>query len=308
MRWLAAFVMGGRTRAILVAAASAVTALLVPPITSPLSYLGGAVIALGTLRFGYREGLLLLAAAALGTAVLAQLAMGQAQAVVLATLVLWVPTWLLAWVLRSTGSLALVMQAAALLGIIGLLGVYAVFGDLAPWWQKALQPLMVPLLEQTGLSVETEQFLQRAANMMTGILVGATVLGLLMTMFLARAWQAMLYNPGGFRGEFHSLRLKPVTAWLTLGLVVVAQLSDGMVATLAMQSALILLVIYLVVGLALVHGTVGLLGAHVGWLIAVYILLLAAPPQTMMLLVLMGLTDSWLDFRSRLGNRPGGAS
>jgi hypothetical protein len=183
-----------------------------------------------------------------------------------------------------------------------------VFGDLAPWWQKALQPLMVPLLEQTGLSVETEQFLQRAANMMTGILVGATVLGLLMTMFLARAWQAMLYNPGGFRGEFHNLRLKPVTAWLTLGLVVVAQLSDGMVATLAMQSALILLVIYLVVGLALVHGTVGLLGAHVGWLAAVYILLLVAPPQAMMLLVLMGLTDSWLDFRGRMGNRPGGAS
>ena len=299
MRWLAKFVMSSRGNAILIASASAVCALAARPLT-PFSYLGGAVIALVTLRLGWREGLLLLAAAALGTAVLGQLVLGQGLSAVLATLFLWVPSWLLAQLLRSSGSLPITMQGAALLGVMALFGVYLAYGDPAPWWQTVLEPVMEPMLEQSGITMAPEQWLRRAAEMMTGILVGATMLGLIMTLYLARAWQAMLYNPGGFRGEFHGLRLKPALGWATLGLVVLGQLGDGLVATLAMQTAVILLVLYFLAGLALVHGTVGLLGAHTGWLVAVYILLLVVPPQTMLFLGLAGLTDSWLDFRGRL--------
>lgn len=291
--------MSSRGNAILIASASAVFALAARPLT-PFSYLGGAVIALVTLRLGCREGLLLLAAAALGTAVLGQLVLGQGLSAVLATLFLWVPAWLLAQILRSSGSLAVTMQVAALLGVMALFGVYLTYGDPAPWWQSVLEPVMEPMLEQSGITGAPEEWLRRISEMMTGILVGATMLGLIVTLYLARAWQAMLYNPGGFRSEFHSLRLKPALGWVTLGLVVLGQLGSGLAATLAMQIAAILLVLYFLAGLALVHGAVGLLGAHMGWLVVVYVLLLVVAPQTMLFLGLAGLTDSWLDFRGRL--------
>jgi uncharacterized protein YybS (DUF2232 family) len=65
------------------------------------------------------------------------------------------------------------------------------------------------------------------------------------------------------------------------------------------QLAMILLVPYLLVGLAIIHSLLKQYGRGSGWLIAVYILL-AIFPQAMLLLAAGGLMDTWIDFRRRL--------
>ena len=122
MQSLAGFAMRGRSQAALVAAGSAVLSLVLPLV----ALISSAVVALATLRQGPREGALVMGIAGLGSAGLAWLALGAPWPAVGFLLVLWVPLWGLALTLRATGSLALVVQAAALLGLLILVGIYAV--------------------------------------------------------------------------------------------------------------------------------------------------------------------------------------
>ena len=300
MRALAGFIMAGRLRAMLVAATGAMLALLAPPVTSPLSYLGGATVALVTLRRGATEGAIVLVGAALGTGALAALALGQAAPVVLGTLLLWVPAWIVAQVLRRTVSLAWALKAAVAIGLAVVLGVYLVHGDPAPWWHQVLQPMVDSAVKRSGLKGDPAQILAEASRLMTGVAAAALVLGLLVCLLLARWWQAMLYNPGGFREEFHGLRVDRTSGWASVGVLLTAELARGTLAAVAAQLAVVLMVMYLLAGLALVHALVTRLRAHAGWLVGMYLALLILPAQAGVLLAAAGLLDGWLNFRARL--------
>ncbi len=110
---------------------------------------------------------------------------------------------------------------------------------------------------------------------------------------LARSWQSGLYNPGGFRDEFHAFRLS-----LREILVLAA---CGILGVLLNVPAVLLLVWIplLVAGIALVHGYIGLKGMSGLWLIGIYFLLLTTWP-TILILLLLALTDVFADFRARL--------
>ncbi len=300
MRALAGFIMGGRLRAMLVAAASAVLALLAPPFTAPLSYLGGAAVALVSLRVGMWEAALVLLGGAAGTALLSQLVLGHAVPVVLAALFLWVPAWLVAGVLRYTVSLTRAVQSAAVIGVLVVVGAYAIHGDPAAWWQHILAPVLGPALKQSGVSGDPQQVLAAVAQLMTGVAAAALVLGLLVCVLLARWWQALLYNPGGFRREFHALRMDRSSGWMTVAVVFAAAAGHGSVlATVAVQVAMVLLVMYALTGLALAHSLVAGYRAHVAWLAGLYVALIVLRPMVL-LLALAGLLDAWFDFRRRL--------
>jgi hypothetical protein len=113
----------------------------------------------------------------------------------------------------------------------------------------------------------------------------------------------MLYNPGGFRQEFHQLRLpKGLSLLLVLvGLLVMSQETTG--GSIPAYGLILLLVVWFVQGLAVVHGAIGKLGLNSGWLVGVYLLLLFAMLHMVVVLALVGAVDAWLDFRARL--RPG---
>ena len=57
--------------------------------------------------------------------------------------------------------------------------------------------------------------------------------------------------------------------------------------------------------IVLVHGVVARLGAQRFWLVGFYVLMVLALPQLAMFLAVLGLADSWFDFRGRLGRRAG---
>ena len=302
MKALAGFIVRGRYQAILSASLCGMLAFVLPPFSTLTNYLGAAVVSLVTLRVGVLQGLLVLVAATTVTMLFYQLMGVPAATIAVTVLLLWVPCWLISLVLRRTVSLAIAMLAAAVLGIVALVMVYAVAGDPAPWWLEHLLQIR-SALDEAGLfphGVSVDALLQDLSRLMTGVIVASLALGAVCSLLMGRWLQAMLVNPGGLHSEFCSLRYPQSTGILVLGLMIFTQFTQGPASDLAAQGVLVMLVPYLFAGLGVLHGLVARHGRGKGWLIAVYALL-GIIPQTALLLAGLGLVDTWVDFRRRLG-------
>ncbi|HXH01893.1 MAG TPA: DUF2232 domain-containing protein [Candidatus Competibacteraceae bacterium] len=295
MSALASFVMRGRLQAALV---TAVSAWLLPPFSSVI---GNAVVALATLRRGMGEGALLMLLAAAGLCVLALPLFGQAAPLLALSLGLlyWLPVWLLAGVLRTTVSLPLALLTGVALGLLALLLTYAWLGDPAARWVELLGQFK-PLFQEAGLQVDealVDQWIRYQAPFLTGLTVVLQLAVVYCGLLLGRAWQARLYNPDGFRQEFHGLRLGRTLALAAATSIVLA----GVLGQIWLVNlALLLGLLFVFQGLALLHGLVGLAGLSKGWLVALYVLLSLALPQMLLLLSLIGILDAWIDLRARV--------
>lgn len=117
----------------------------------------------------------------------------------------------------------------------------------------------------------------------------------LMALVVARWWQAMLYNPGGFQAEFHRFRLSPLGA----GIITAILLTAGSGSWLA-HIVLLLVLPLLLSAMALVHGMVKMLGASRRTLLVFYVSLLMLGPYLLIPLLVLAVADSFFDFRSRI--------
>ena len=301
MRTLAGFIVAGPYQAVLVIVLSTVLSFLAPPLTSLLGYGGAAALALYSLHVGARSGALVLAIATLALGVLAEVVLRQGLAVAVTSLLLWVPVWLAALVLRSTLSLAMVMVVLTGMAMAAVLLVFVLIGDPGAWWLARLQGLVDAVLAQQELEIDKAAlrgFIEQLAPLMTGSLAAGLNFAALTCLMLGRWWQAVLVNPGGLRKEFFALRLNRSLSLFGIALIGLAAFAPGAAGTLALQGALVVLVPFLFVGLAVVHATLANLKAARGWLIGVYVLM-GLLPQALLMVVVTGALDPWLDLRQR---------
>ena len=298
MKALAGYIVSGRWQAALVTSASGLLALIL----LPLSCLGASSVALVTLHVGVFSGLQVMGLAAASLILLYLLAGVQIVLVIVMVLLLWLPCWLAAAILQQTRDLGAAFKAATLFGVTLLLLVYASIQEPAAAWLDVLK-VMLAMFEDAGFKLDglsDETLLQEFAALMTGVALSWLVLGIMASLLLARWWQSVLVHPGAFREEFASLRLGNLAGILTVGMLLLARLTQDTFSEITAQLAMILLVPYLLVGLAVIHSLVKQAGRGYGWLVAVY-LLLAFVPQTTLLLAAGGLLDTWVDLRRRLG-------
>lgn len=302
MRALASFILRGYSQAIMVVVGTAVLALILPP----FSLVSGAAVTLVTLRNGARYGLLVMLVSTAFVSGLAYFSLGNALTGLMLLGILWLPLWILAWVLREFRSLALASIITAALGIVGILLVYLLAGDITAWWQEQLLLIFEPAIEAGGGLANREAvegILAGIARLMTGIAAAGIVLNTLVCLFLARGWQAMLFNPGGFRSEFYELRLGRWMALASLLVIVISMLPLGIVAQLADEVMIVVFALFVVQGLAVLHAIVGKRKMHSAWLFGLYALAFFVLPQLMGLIALIGLFDNWLDIRSRVAEK-----
>ena len=133
-------------------------------------------------------------------------------------------------------------------------------------------------------------------SMLLGIVATLLAIGSIMSLMLARWWQAGIYNPGGFQKEFHSFKIEAKVAVILVAVLLAGQFMSKSLQIWSDLAALPLLI----AGIALVHFAVKLLDQGRQWLAFLYVgIILAGKPVTVILLVL-GLTDSLIDLRSRL--------
>jgi hypothetical protein len=281
MRALAQFVMRGPLQAGGVAVVTTAIPLLF--------WIGAAVVGLVILRLGISQGLnigLWALLPALGWAWLGQ------DPTALAVLLQVV---LVASVLRTS----LAWERALLSG--SFLAVAT--GLLLPM----VYPGLIDSLVQTGVQFYEQYNAEMARNFgdelesvirqtMNASMAGTYLVTGVGMVMLARSWQAGLYNPGGFRQEFHALRLSPAVAVVCVAVMVGGSLIGLNPMLVGWAGGLPLLL----AALALVHGVVGRKGLSGQWLVAFYLALVFLGPSLMILLLILAFVDSWLDIRGRI--------
>lgn len=295
----AGFVMRTPSTAASVVAVTAIVALIFPPATSLISFLSGASLGLVTLRLGAKAGLEVMLLASVALAVLALALIGTMSLSVAMLGALWAPLWFLSIILRSTVSLPLVVTMALGLVSLGVWIVHWLVNDLASWWRIFLMDTFIRIGPEPGVSVV--QSIEGLSQVMTGLVAAGILMSLIGNLLLARWWQSLLYNPGGFAEEFMVLRLHPAVGIAALGAMALTQFGPTSLESLGVDLVFVMMAAFFITGLAVVHGLNANFGEPVGWLIGVYVLTFVFPRQMMTILAATGLADTWVDLRGRIG-------
>ncbi|QSA97259.1 hypothetical protein [Methylococcus sp. EFPC2] len=279
----------------------------------PLSLLSAAALGLTALRLDLRPSAGVLAASLIGIGLIGMAIGGEWGAVVFYGLVLWMPIWLAGRLLRFSANLTLTLEATTAAVILAVGVFYLVTDEPAQYWQKTTEQVVRPMLEHAPPGIDQAQMkqgLEVVSHYLSGISAAGALFGLILELLLARALQAVWFNPGGFRREFIALRLHRPAAYAGLATVAAGLAAGGSIAELAWNLAIPLSVLCLFAGLAVVHALAAKSGTGGFWLAGVYVMLfvsLAVAPRlsalAILLTSLLGLSDPWLDWRHRFGGQ-----
>jgi len=310
MKVLASYVMRGRMQGILVASVFSLIILGVfqaggsSLITMICGVLMSAVIALVTLRKGAVEGLVTLAGASAASTVLNLIIIQNVDFSTLGLFAIMVfPVWGLALLLRATVSLSSVLSASVVMGMLGVIAIYTIFDDPAAQWYEMLSMSIGSQLSDPSLGMfdadEIEAYLKTLAGWMTGLMVAAIISAYLSSLLVARWWQALLYNPGGFKEEFYGVRIGRNIGITALLVFVGALFGSGLLSNMMSDMLWLFSFIYLIPGIAIAHSIIALASASKPLFIVFYVLL-AILPQIAILVALVGWVDTWFNFRAKL--------
>ncbi|MCQ4276628.1 hypothetical protein [Stutzerimonas degradans] len=289
MRALAEFIMRGRMQAILVVGVAAALPMLF--------WLSAAAGSLVLLRRGLNDALSVLVWAIVPA--LAWWYFGDPR-----TLLVLLGSLGLALLLRNQASWARVMLCSVALGLLYVWGLGAVFGEpiaaLAGELQKILPETLSGAYEQFS-DEERARLGALLAPVLTGLLAALLQIVTLLSLMLARYWQAALYNPGGFGGEFRALRFPPVVAIM---LLVGMLLGPSLGAQFAVLTPLCSVPLVFA-GVALMHGLVAQGRLPRFWLVGLYVTLVLFMQLIYPLLAVLAIVDSLFDFRGRAAGKNG---
>ncbi|HFE36993.1 MAG TPA: DUF2232 domain-containing protein [Gammaproteobacteria bacterium] len=291
MKALANYAMRGRLQAMMLSSAFAVLSMILPP----LSYISGAVVSLVTMRRGLQDGALIALGATAALAAVSLISAGNIVVAMVFALLVWLPVWILSAVLRKTVSLPFTLSVATLMVMLGVAVFHGATGDVVAWWGDVLEKVFAEALRQPGMS-NMGMILDNAPQFMTVLMATAFFVSLILSLFLARWWQAALYNPGGFQKEFHAFRLDKSTATLGMTVILFAIVSASP-GQLVYDLAIVVGIFASISGVSLVHHWVAETEANKGWLILMYLLLAFVAPQILLVLAILGFADAWLSIR-----------
>ncbi|HEY7886042.1 MAG TPA: hypothetical protein VIC08_13950 [Cellvibrionaceae bacterium] len=281
MRALAEFIMRGRTQAAIVAIVGHWVPLLTP-----------AAIGLVTLRRGPADGLWVLMWGLLPAIVL--LAMSQPSALLAINGA--VSLYLSAVLLRTSASWRHTLMGLVAVNTLGALILALLFPELL----GVLVQLCVEVFEH--LQAQSQQSLGLPvpdATLVLGLLAAMTAASGIVGLIVARWWQALLYNPGGFAGEFRALRLGPVEALVCAAAVGYCYAQP---VNYAMWQIVFMLPL-LFAGIALVHDIAARRGVGTPWLVVFYVVFALLLQPFITLLVAVAFVDTWLNIRGRVSAR-----
>ncbi len=294
---MASFIMAGRKQAAFFILLTTLLSLILPPV----SLFSGAAIALITLKINWQQGLIY---SLLGSTVLATvtyLLKQDASFGLSAGLIGWLPIVFFATILAKTGSWQNTLQAILAVTILGVLLFHAFQPDTALFWQAYLEQVKSALADAYQLgSSDTDELIQTISQWMTAVFAAAVAISAALALLLARHWQAMLYNPGGFGEEFRQLRVGKTPAIIMVACIVIAILSDS---TMAVEILVVAVGIFMLQGVALAHGIVKQREMKPFWLVALYVLLFILLAQMIVLLAAFGIIDNFVDFRRKIALR-----
>lgn len=291
---LAKYALRGPAQAALLSFSTLFLSLLMPP----LVVISNALIALVWLRHGPLQGLAAVGIALVAGTIIASLS-GNSIVPAILMMSFWLPVMLMAFVLHKTVSLNLAILAGAVLAMAGVAITYLLVADPSQSWQDVIQQVRAQTDRATGGADQekVEQWLSNAGSWMTGFSAATQLLVAVSSLLLARVWQARMFNPGGLQKEFHELRFGLAAG--VAGLLIVAA-SVFLQTELLINLAIVVTVVFALQGLAVIHALAARLKLSTLVLVGLYGFLIFLAPLSIKILGLLGLVDTWIDFRSRI--------
>jgi uncharacterized protein YybS (DUF2232 family) len=138
---------------------------------------------------------------------------------------------------------------------------------------------------------------------LTGLVAQIYAISVLAGLFLGRAWQAILYNPGGFKQEYLTLKGQKSFAILALIILVISWFSSGIIAEIGWNIMVLFFVLYAFLGTVVLHYTFSAMKLKQLLIPFLYITLILIP-HAMIPAAIIGLTDTWLNLRKIIPNQP----
>lgn len=288
---MAGFIMAGRIQAALFVVLSTLISLLFPP----LIVFNNAAIALITLRKGWQQGAIYTLLASITLLIISVLLEQQASRGFLAGLANWLPIVVIASALAITQSWSKTLQLILLTATAGVLLFHLLQPDAAAYWKPVLEQFK-PLLKQ-GYQLsdaKIDESINDIAKWMTGTFAAALALISILSLIIARNWQAVLYNPGGFGEEFRKINLGKQAAIAVLAGIAIAVLTMNQ---LVVELIMVGIAVFMFQGLSLAHALVKRHNLNIAWLIGLYVMMFLLLIQMIVLLATFGLIDTFVDFR-----------
>lgn len=276
MRAIAEFAMRSRAHAI---ATSMIAALL--PF---LGWLSTVVIALVCLRSGALAGSLVLLWTLLPIGVGIYLVGDPSPALAL------IGTFLMAVLLRQTLSWELVLIATVILSALGTV----IFEFTAAGILDRFVEFYIEYLQQVDETLSIQRV--QAETLLLGFFAMGQAYAMLVMLIIARWCQSALYNPGGFRKEFHQLRLTPVVSTsIVVGMLACYVFSDQLGRWLPLLTVPL---VFAALGLA--HWFMASRELSKNWVAGLYASLVLVFQLVYPFLASIALMDSWFNVRNRI--------
>lgn len=272
--------------------ANVMLGLLFTPVTIMLS---ASALVFVLLRHQERSAMTAAMVAAGAVIVVAMLTQQYGTPVVLFTLVCWLGAMVVGSVLRQTVSLKLaVLATVPVTVVIGLLAnVYK--PEIIHFWQTTMVQSVANFsdAEMQSLGPDKLDLLQNRMPMLLSDATGSWAFFIVLcSVFIARYWQAQLFNAGGFQKEFHSLRLGKEAVF---AFAIVTGLSLLFSGSLFAVIASALIFVFFIQGLSVLHCLTRQRGLSRSWLTGLYVILWL--PPTMLLLSILGMADNFVRLR-----------
>lgn len=283
VRWIAAYRYRLAIAAMVLAGA---------PFLMPFSI---GMIALATLRGDARDGVLVTGGAVVALSLLEPLMPGAFVLAMVTAIVFWLPAVGLATLMARWGSLSLCLQVLTLIGLATVCLFWLSVEDPQAWSLDLLQAYFLPLLQQANAPVESEVALAGMARFMIGSIAASWILTLAVGLIAGRWWQGMLSDDGLLGREFRGHR-----QGLAIGaLAAIIFVAGGLAGYALLQNlVLVLVIMFMLQGLALAHWLVKQKGLKSGWLAGIYFALPIGAPWSVVILAAVGFMDNWMSLRS----------
>ena len=288
MRAIANYILRGRLQAIGVTSFLTIISLLIPALAYMIS---GLPVTLVTLRRGPVIGIEVIGGSLALTLALTYI-VGIIPHVALAfTLSVWLPVWCCAVVLRRTESQGIMALTAAGIGLLFILFMHLYFDDVTTWWKPWLEVLLKTAF--TGATGDQyQQVLKIVAPLMNAIVASVIMINMILTTLAGRWWQALVFNPGGFRPEFYSLGFPRIVFYLAMLVLVALSITGEWQQSVLIDILWLVIFLYMFQGLSAIHRTVHRRKLSITWLGFMYCMLILLAPYMLLFISFIGLVDS----------------
>ena len=176
---------------------------------------------------------------------------------------------------------------------------HLLMGDPTVFWAGVLNTFL-----ETSVNADTlaEADVAELVSVMSGWMAGGVaatwLIGSVISLVLARRWSDLIDETSVASEAFHQLRFGRWLLILVPVLLLFVLISGGQ-PSLVGHLYLVGMVLYLVQGVAVAHGLVGMFEASPAWLVGLYMLLIFVAPHGATMVAVAGYADGWLDFRAR---------